>query len=323
VATVPAIPITTEAITWAYRLLLDREPESAQAITLKEGLRNTEELRREFMRSDEFRKKNALLFHLTGYEPLMQIEDAYSDAELAKVFSHVQDTWQHLGETEPHWSVLTSDEFRAGNIKASIAKFYASGKHGVARLLMTLDRNRIDHRGFQTCLEYGCGLGRVTRWLATEFPVVLGYEISKAHLRRAKEYLGEEGVRNVTFHHIKVIDDILNLSKVDLIYSVLVLQHNPPPLIELIIVQLIRALNKGGVALFQVPTYRRGYSFSLKKYLSSRPAQGTVEMHVLPQRAIFEIVTREGAQVIEVFEDSSTGDFPGISNSFLVQKNSA
>ena len=319
-ATIPSTPITPETIQWAYRLFLDREPESEQAVAAKTKAKNTAALRAAFLHSDEFRQKNAVPFHLSGYEPGMEIEDVHSDEDLEKLFAHIQRTWQHLGETEPHWSVLTSEEYLSGNVQLSMEKFYASGRHAVARVIKTLARNKIDHRKFQACLEYGCGLGRVTRWLASEFPRVLGYEISQPHLRRAKLYLDQERVSNVSLHHLERLGDIRNLPKVDLIYSILVLQHNPPPVIKLIIAQFMRSLNQGGVALFQVPTYRLGYSFSLRKYLSTRPAQGLMELHMLPQHDIFKIAADEGARVIEVFEDASVGSFPGISNSFLVQK---
>ena len=46
-----------------------------------------------------------------------------------------------------------------------------------------------------------------------------------------------------------------------------------------------------------------------------------MEMHVLPQRVIFEIAAQEGGQVIEVLEDGFTGlRFKEVSNSFLIQK---
>jgi hypothetical protein len=91
--------------------------------------------------------------------------------------------------------------------------------------------------------------------------------------------------------------------------------------IAFIIEALIRSLNPGGVAFFQVPTYRRGYSFSLRDYLAEDAAKGGMEMHVLPQSRVFEIAQRAGAQVLEVIDDTWTGlRVKEVSNTFVIQK---
>lgn len=51
--------VTRESVVWAYRLLLDREPESEAAVDLKLAAHGTtRDLRRDFMSSAEFRSKN-------------------------------------------------------------------------------------------------------------------------------------------------------------------------------------------------------------------------------------------------------------------------
>ena len=82
--------------------------------------------------------------------------------------------------------------------------------------------------------------------------------------------------------------------------------------------EFMKALNSGGVAFFQVPTYKDGYRFHLKKYLRKESSQDAMEMHVLPQDAIFEIVRKENGKILEVLEDFNTSW--GLSNTFLVQK---
>jgi FkbM family methyltransferase len=57
--------LTKEHVIWAYRLLLDRDPESDAVIAEKLQLENTKDLRRNFMLSPEFGAKNPelTLFH--------------------------------------------------------------------------------------------------------------------------------------------------------------------------------------------------------------------------------------------------------------------
>jgi SAM-dependent methyltransferase len=317
--------ITLEAVTWAYRLLLGREPENESVIQdwISKSA-NIQELVQEFIRSEEFREKYPSLRSpsLTGFEPTMQIEATYSDASLQELFQHIQNTWQHLGETEPHFSVFTSELFESDKIQDTQSLFYATGQQEVMRLFKALDRNHIDYSRFASCLEYGCGVGRVTRWLAEKFSRIYGYDISQSHLRIAEIYLAQEKIRNVTLHHLRRVQDIKNLPKVDLVYSIIVLQHNPPPIIRFIVQEFINILNPGGIAFFQVPTYRLGYEFSLDKYLHHAAEKQQMEMHVLPQNQIFEVVHQAGGRVVEVLENNLTGEVPykEMSNTFLIQK---
>lgn len=316
--------LTPEAVVWAYRLYLDREPENQQV--MEEHLRkcaSTEELRANFIYSTEFRQKNALLHVpvLLGDEPAMSIEDTCADRDLQRLFDHVQASWQRLGETEPHWSVVVSEDYRQSNLQAHKDSFYQTGKQHVSQLFGSLERNHVPHGGFKTCLDYGCGVGRITRHLAEHFENVIAYDISSSHLKCAADYLAQENISNVNLRQIKQVREIQNLPKVDLAYSMIVLQHNPPPVMAFIIQGLIRSLNPGGIAFFQVPTYRLGYSFSLANYLTDEANKGEMEMHVLPQERIFEIAQRAGGRVLEVIDDGWTGiRFKEVSNTFVIKK---
>lgn len=313
--------ISPESIAWAYRLFLDREPESPRVVADKlNRLASTQDIRQEFISSEEFKQKTPGLLYLSisGNEPPMFIERV---SDLQGIFLHTQKVWEHLGETEPYWSVLSSERFKAYGIKETRSEFNNSGLADVARLFKTLERNGIDHTSLKTCLEYGCGLGRVTCWLAKRFETVIGYDISRSHLRLAQQYLDEIGMQNVSLQHVSKPQEIGNLPKVDVVYSVIVLQHNPPPIIRLIIQEMIRALHSGGIAFFQVPTYRLGYRFYLKEYLAGEATRSEMEMHVLSQNEIFDIVSREQGKVVEVLEDSWTGlRYGERSNTFVIQK---
>lgn len=90
---------------------------------------------------------------------------------------------------------------------------------------------------------------------------------------------------------------------------------------RLIIQELIKALNSGGIAFFQVPTYQLDYRFSFEDYLAGEATKDNMEMHVLSQKEIFEIIRKEKGQLIEILEDG----WPGVgvgqrSNTFVVQK---
>lgn len=316
--------LTAEDVVWAYRLYLDREPENDQVIA--EHLRkcsSTQELRDNFIYSTEFRKKNPALHVpvLIGDEPPMSVEHRCSDEDLQRLFDHTQSTWEKFGESEPHWSVVVSEQYRQSNIEENQDAFYRTGEQHVAQLFGTLARNNVEHERLKTCLDYGCGVGRITRHLAERFEKVVAYDISSSHLRHARTYLTNHNLSNVSLHQLKRVQDLETLPKVDLAYSMLVLQHNPPPVMAFIIERLLRSLNPGGIAFFQLPTYRLGYTFSVLNYLAEDSGRQEMEMHVLPQSRIFEIAQRAGGRVLEVIDDGWTGiRFKEVSNTFVVEK---
>ena len=190
----------------------------------------------------------------------------------------------------------------------------------MARLDKWLARNQLSLPANGTCAEYGCGVGRCTIWLAKRLSRVIAFDISEPHLRLAQARAESEGLNNIDFVHVRSKHDLLRMSGIDLFFSVIVLQHNPPPLIVSIMEQAFEGFKLGGVAYYQVPTYATGYSFDLEKYLGRTTDRG-MEMHFVPQRAIFDLAAERGLQPLEVSPDSMIGNFGRwISTSFLMTK---
>jgi SAM-dependent methyltransferase len=274
-------------------VLLDREPAENEISDALSTCKNIKQLRESVLRCAEFAIKNPDMGTpvMLGQTPPMRIDDVQDSRDLQVLFAHIQASWEQFGETEPHWSVLTNEQFKNAKIDQNMESFYETGKHDYdQKILGTFVRNNVDIGKIKSCLEYGCGVGRVTRWLADAIDKVFAYDISLPHITLAKQYMNSKNVHNIFFEHLKYSDDIYNLPKVDFIFSVIVLQHNPPPVIEIIIRQFMKSLNKGGYALFQVPTYRKGYVFDIKEYLKYNVSKNDMEMHVLPQRKIFKIL---------------------------------
>ncbi|MCX7162322.1 MAG: hypothetical protein NT083_04635 [Rhodocyclales bacterium] len=157
----------------AYRLLFGREPESETVVTHYAtevaDLRNLREL---FINSAEFA---ASLEKVQGPRPPrppfngppMEIELAASSEKLAALFAKTSGQWHHLGETEPHWSVLTNESYFQENFHMNRAAFYASGESELKMFEATLARAGVAPEGLQRCLELGCGVGRVGAALRT------------------------------------------------------------------------------------------------------------------------------------------------------------
>jgi 2-polyprenyl-3-methyl-5-hydroxy-6-metoxy-1,4-benzoquinol methylase len=201
-----------------------------------------------------------------------------------------------------------------------VEAFYATGRQAVYRIDKWLERNRLSLPTNGTCVEYGCGVGRCTVWLARRFAHVLALDISEPHLRLAQERAKSEGLKNIEFVNIKEKDDLAHINNADFFYSTMVLQHNPPPIIASILRAAFSGLNPGGVAFFQVPTHSIGYFFNIEDYTRNTVDRG-MEMHFFPQAALFALASDHGMRPLEVSADNLIGNFGRwTSSSFLLKK---
>lgn len=314
-----------EEVLWAYRMLLDREPKSEAVLNhYATNVPSRSALRALFMQSAEFRNTvqgmTAVRQPLVRSGPPMEVElDAPAD-RLAALFARVSAQWHYLGETEPHWSVITNQSYLQTGIADSAEAFYESGRTELAAFEQALARVGLAGQGFEVCVELGCGVGRVTSALAQRCAQVWGVDISAHHLKLAADYAREQGLNNVQWHQVRQVDDVVPVAGFDLLYSRIVLQHNPPPVMQRMLGLLLHALNPGGVAYFQVPTYKAGYRFELSAYLEGDNTT-SMEMHYLPQPALFALLAQHGCVLLELREDDAAGLSPNaVSNTVLVRK---
>lgn len=260
-------------------------------------------------------------WHLDGAPP-MRVDAHCSPEELQALWDRVAHAWSQLGEEEPHWSVLTEDRFRRDALDdAALRKFHETGEGEVTRLEAWLRRAGLEYGPDTACAEYGCGVGRITRALARRFGRVAAFDVSPSHLRTAQAQLDAEGIRNVELARVWGAADLDRLAGFDVFYSVIALQHSPPPIILDVLGHAFAGLRPGGCAFFQVPTYAQGYEYSAAADLAVPRPEAEMEMHFVPQRAVLDLAHRTGLAVMEVQPDWCVGR-PGewISNTFLLQR---
>ena len=111
------------------------------------------------------------------------------------------------------------------------------------------------------------------------------------------------------------------MQKYDFIFSVIVLQHNPPPIIAIIIEHFFKLLKNNGIVMFQVPVQIKGYNFSVGEYLENMNKYDTMEGHMLSQNAILRIAYQNECYPLEIHNDGWCGH-PGymISQTFVFKK---
>ena len=305
--------VTRDEVIYAFRFLLGRDPESVTVINQFLPTANWANLRELFLASDEFRRKAVSAAYIDGSKdyvnsPPNPVDVEISPAHLDRLIEHVQSSWEALGREQPHWSVLTNPMFLPGNIDANSESFYSSGERGVDILEKAAARAGKDLPSSWTCFELGCGVGRITAYLARRFHFVTAADISSPHLQLAGKHLDQNSIANVSLVQLTSLEILETIEPFDIFYSIIVLQHNPPPLIYRMLHIILEKLKIGGCAYFQLPVAYPGYRFSIEEYLTSiENGQGTMEMHALPQPYLFRVLEKHKFRILDLQRDNWTG----------------
>jgi SAM-dependent methyltransferase len=306
-----------------YVKILGRLPESEETFDAHVGQTQFRSLIEGLVGSEEFRSRVTPKVVQTGrvFHPLAvahnYVDTNLTAEQLRLCLARVQTQWQSLGETRPHYSVLSSERYEPELLRQNLDLFRESGYLEVEQVIGILKRHGLKESHAAQANELGCGVGRVTVPLACFFGSVTGYDISPPHLRLAREYADEREMRNIMLREVP-IGSLPAFQPCDFFYSKIVLQHNPPPVIRYLVRAMLTTLRPGGFALFQVPSYIAGYRFSLDEWLNAS-AIDDMEMHVLPVRDVLEEASAQDCVALEVCEDDAGSNLIR-SQTYLFQK---
>jgi SAM-dependent methyltransferase len=150
--------------------------------------------------------------------------------------------WNTLGETQPYFAVLTKERFlRERMSDADREAFFASGEADIAQIFELIDFAP------KSALDFGCGVGRLTRALTKRVDHVVGVDAAESMLRIARE-----NVPKASF------SSTIPNERFDLIVSLIVFQHIPIRRGEALLDELLNHLD--GIAALHF-TFRRPGSF--------------------------------------------------------------
>ena len=245
------------------------------------------------------------------------IETEATDTQLSAMRAHVEKVWSAYGEEQTYWSVLTADKYRDAALDAAaLADFYASGFGTYDQIARLLARNGVEAGRIRSVLDFGCGVGRLAAPFVQHLGHYIGVDISAGHLRLARERAAASGLDDTEF--MGVGDFLRSDIAYDLYYSLIVLQHNPPPIMREMLRAGLRRVRPGGYALFQIPALIFDYNFSVEHYLAGG-WRDSMEMHALPQRVVFAELADAGFRLLEIVPDPFIGP-AGISYVYLAEK---
>jgi ubiquinone/menaquinone biosynthesis C-methylase UbiE len=232
----------------------------------------------------------------------------------------LQRNWEGLAQADPLWAICTDPARRAG--KWSSEEFFATGQDEIGRVMECLHALRVEIDCDSPALDFGCGVGRLTRALAGYFPECWGVDISPTMIRLAKELNRDfQQCRFALNEHSDL--RIFREGNFGFVYSSIVLQHIAPRFSRKYLTELARVTRPGGILIFQVlEEFRAGVVMRwrqklgvrrrLRRLTGSRNESFAMEMHCVRESEVRRLMQAAGARVIDVrYTNSAEPSFNG------------
>jgi SAM-dependent methyltransferase len=233
--------------------------------------------------------------------------------------------WESNAQVDARFAILSDpghgDEW-------STAEFLDTGEHEIASVFAHLAYAGAAPAATRRALDFGCGLGRLTRALGRRFDEAVGVDVAPTMVAQAQALDPDPNVSFVVNQSadLACFDD----GTFDLVYSNIVLQHVSNDLQRAYLAEFCRVLAPGGLAVFQIPSRRLGVQGTLRRVLPDdvtrrlrqlrRPHQLLqrdddvlhMEMNCLPEAVVAEVVEAGGATVVDVvFTNAAEPGFAG------------
>ena len=233
--------------------------------------------------------------------------------------------WEEIASQDAMWAILSYSDRKFGAWDRDA--FFRTGELEIERLMAhagELGRPA----GRNAALDFGCGVGRLTRALSKHFESCLGLDISETMIAGARELNAD--TPSCRFE----VNDQPDLRRYedgsfDLIFTQIVLQHQPSrSAIEAYLDEFLRTLRGDGLLVFQLPSAiplslrlqprRRVYVLLRRlgfraKFLYWKLGLHPMRMRHLPRGDVIAFLESRGARVLRVdtsrdpsygFEDS-------------------
>jgi ubiquinone/menaquinone biosynthesis C-methylase UbiE len=167
--------------------------------------------------------------------------------------------WKQWGKDDPLWGVASwANKQKDGASPWTEEEFYSLGASDWQDFLHQWQQYGLNN---QSCLEIGCGAGRITKQLALSFDHVYAVDVSEEMISRARQAIGST---NVQFSVIDGLHLPQEDSLVQAIFSTHVLQHLDNAEIGLSYFrEFYRVLGAGGTIMIHLPLYQAPYDLGM------------------------------------------------------------
>jgi SAM-dependent methyltransferase len=167
--------------------------------------------------------------------------------------------WRRVAQIDPLYAVASWPEKLGSWTKE---EFYAVGDSDWEDFRIQLAQYWPELGG--TCVEIGCGAGRITQALARDFDRVVALDASDEMIALAQDVVGP----NVEFHLVDAIEIPLADGSADSIFTCHVLQHlDGIEFVEQYLTEAVRVLRKDGVLMVHLGLAAGSWRWHYRKRL--------------------------------------------------------
>jgi len=155
-----------------------------------------------------------------------------------------------LAEFDPLWTILSYPEKKFG--KWDSGEFFSTGDREAERVLAMCKSHGV-RVAYGKLLDFGCGVGRMTRAFSRHFTSCVGIDASENMIRLARDF--NSGQPRCEFIASEASQLPFEENTFDFVFTVLVLQHLPSKgMILQYISEFLRVAKDHGTIVFQVPS---------------------------------------------------------------------
>jgi SAM-dependent methyltransferase len=235
----------------------------------------------------------------------------------AEIMAKNEQAWEDWGKVDPLWAVVTAGGKQHGHW--DLEEFFRSGQEAIDSLMQEGAAFGLPGRS-DRAMDFGCGVGRLTRALEGHVVNVLGLDVSSSMIEQA--IVLNSGRTGIDFAVHRGTDLLaFEDDSVDVVCSLLVLQHIPSiPLIENYLREFVRVLAPGGFMFINLPVgvpspnrslrdrlRPRTRFFKLLRRLGVSPAllyrhfnwSPDMPMTALPVERVISILSASGGRILE------------------------
>jgi ubiquinone/menaquinone biosynthesis C-methylase UbiE len=198
-----------------------------------------------------------------------------------------------------------------------LERFWRLGEDEITRVMSTAATLGYP-AGNDAALDFGCGVGRLTRAMARHFSHCTGVDVAETMIEQATRL----NPGSASTFVVNETNDLARFedSTFDFVYSALVLQHLPTvAVIRRFIAEFLRVLKPGGLLAFQLPTRMpprslrnrlrlrtraytalRAVGFDQRMLYERLKLVPVMQMQCIPEEAVLAYLRLLGAAVLEV-----------------------
>jgi SAM-dependent methyltransferase len=220
--------------------------------------------------------------------------------------------WEALAEIDPLWAIL-GDPRRRGR-RWDLDQFFATADATLEPILAAAEELGAPARR-ERALDFGCGVGRITRALASRFESACGVDISERMVELARELNANHPGCSFTLNNAPDLGQF-EARSFDLVFENLALQHLPSrELVWRYVSEFLRVVRADGLIVFQLPSsVRWPYRLQLQRrlyavlrrlgcddrLLQDRLRLTSIRMLTVPQAEVEQAIARAGGRLLRV-----------------------